>query len=384
MTGQAAVQGFVAPGFGGVADAMADNVANHGEVGAAVCALADGRVVVDCWIGHRDGNRSEAWSPETLVNVYSVGKPILALLVLQLVDEGRIDLDEPVARYWPAFAAGGKDGVTVRHLLSHRAGVPAIREPLTNRDLFDFRRMADAVAATEPWWPAGARHAYHTNTFGHLAGGLLHAVTGRGPGALLRERVAVPLGADVHFGVPDVDLGRCAELLWESGELRLHDVDLDALEPDQRMTLLGYANPPGYSSVGVVNTRAWRQAEIPSTNGHASARGVATVYQGLLDGRLLSAEVIAEAVRPQSSGWCPTLGQEVTFGLGFQPWTEHRPIGRTPGGYGHFGTGGSLGCADPERRLAFGYVMNHVVPRWQSPRNRAIVDALYAGLDGAP
>lgn len=134
----------------------------------------------------------------------------------------------------------------------------------------------------------------------------------------------------------------------------------------------------------MVNTRAWRQAEIPSTNGHASARGVATVYQGLLDGRLLSAEVIAEAVRPQSSGWCPTLGQEVTFGLGFQPWTEHRPIGRTPGGYGHFGTGGSLGCADPERRLAFGYVMNHVVPRWQSPRNRAIVDALYAGLDGAP
>ncbi|HEU5084429.1 MAG TPA: serine hydrolase domain-containing protein [Acidimicrobiales bacterium] len=374
------VHGHVAPGFEGVGAAMVANVVEHGEVGAAVCVHVDGEVVVDCWVGHRDEGRSEPWAADTLVDVYSVGKAIVSVLVLQLVDEGRIGLDDPVAEHWPEFAAGGKERATVRHLLSHRAGVPAIREPLTDGDLFDFHRMVAAVAATEAWWPPGERHVYHTNTFGHLTGGLLHAVTGRGPGALLRERVTGPLGADVHFGVPDGDLHRCAELIWAGDRPIWQDVDLDALEPDQRMTLLSYANPPGYSSVGVVNSTAWRQAEIPSTNGHATARGVAAVYQGLLDGRLLSDELLAEATRAQSSGWCPTLAQDVTFGLGFQPWTENRPLGRTPGGYGHFGTGGSLGFADPARRIAFGYVMNHVIPRWQSPRNRALVDALYAAL----
>lgn len=374
------VHGHVSMGFERVSGAMAANVVEHGEVGAAVCAIVDGEVVVDCWIGHQDAARARAWAPDTLVDVYSVGKGIVAVLVLQLVDEGRIGLDEPVARYWPAFAAGGKETATVRHLLSHRAGVPAIRQPLTDDDLFDFDTMVSAVAATEAWWEPGARHAYHTNTFGHLTGGLLHAVTGRGPGALLADRIAGPLGADVHFGVPDADLDRCADVLWDGPEIPFDVSTLDDLEPDQRMTLMGYANPPGYSSLGVVNTRAWRQAEIPSTNGHATARGVATVYQGLLDGRLLSAEVLAEATRAQSSGWCPTLAQEVTFGLGFQPWTPNRPLGRSPGSYGHFGTGGSLGFADPTRRIAFGYVMNHVKPRWQSPRNRALVDALYASL----
>lgn len=384
MNGSAepAVHGTIAPGFEAVGAAMISNVVEHGEVGAAVCAFVDGRSVVDCWIGHRDAERTTPWTADTLADVYSVGKPIVATLVLQLVDEGRIDLDEPVATYWPEFAAGGKDRATVRHLLAHRAGVPAIREPLDDDDLFDFARMTRAVAATAAWWEPGTRHAYHTNTYGHLTGGLLHAVTGKRPGALLQERIATPLGADVHFGVPTSELHRCADVLWQSPGIDPRDVDLESLEPEARMTMLGYVNPPGYSSMGVMNTDAWRRAEVPSTNGHATARGVATVYRGLLEGRLLSPEVLAEATRPQSAGWCPTLGQEVTFGLGFQPWTEARPFGRNPGGYGHFGTGGSLGFADPSRGIAFGYVMNHVIPRWQSPRNRALVDAVYEGVDG--
>ena len=374
------VHGTVAPGFEAVREAMVANVIDHGEVGAAVAAFADGELVADCWIGHRDADRRRAWSHDTLVDVYSVGKPIVALLVLQLVDQGLVALDEPVASYWPEFAAGGKASATVRHLLSHRAGVPAIREPLTNDDLFDFERMTAAVAATEAWWAPGTRHAYHTNTYGHLTGGLLAAVTGQRPGALLRERVTGPLGADVHFGVPTPDLPRCADVIWAAPPVDVDVTTLDDLDPEQRMTLLGYVNPPGYSSMGVVNSTAWRQAEIPSTNGHATALGVATVYQGLLDGRLLSPELLSEATRAQSAGWCPTLAQEVTFGLGFQPWTEARPFGRTPGSYGHFGTGGSLGFADPTRRIAFGYAMNHVIPRWQSPRNRALVDAVYTCL----
>ena len=143
------------------------------------------------------------------------------------------------------------------------------------------------------------------------------------------------------------------------------------------MVLLSYANPPGYSSMGVVNTRQWRQTQLPSTNTHATARGVATIYRALLDGEVLDPDLLAEAASAQSTGWCPVLEQDVTFGLGFQPWTPERQLGRTPGGFGHFGTGGSLGFADPDRGVAFGYVMNHVIPRWQSPRNRALVDALY-------
>ena len=374
------VEGTCHPGFEAVAEAFATNFAEHGEIGAAAHVLVDGEVVADLWGGHTDGARGEPWQADTLVDVYSVGKPIVGALVLQLVDSGLVGLDDAVGRHWPEFAVGGKETATVRHLLCHRIGVPAIAEPLTDDDLFDFDAMVAAVARTGAWWPPGERHAYHTNTYGHLTGGLIQAVTGSRPGARLRTHLTGPLGADVHFGVTPPDLGRCAEVIWEGPAVGASFDGIDALDGDLRMTMLGYANPPGYSSIGVVNTERWRRAEIPSTNGHASARGVAAVYQGLMDGRILSPELLAEATRPQSSGWCPTLGQDVTFGLGFQPWTPLRPLGRTPGGFGHFGTGGALGFADPVRRVAFGYVMNHVVPRWQSPRNRALVDALYSAL----
>jgi CubicO group peptidase (beta-lactamase class C family) len=378
--GRVEVNGSCHPELAPVAEAFAANFSDHGELGAAVHVVVDGEVVVDLWGGYADPARTRLWEPDTLVDVYSVGKAFVGALVLQLVDAGLVDLDDPLSRHWPEFAAGGKAAGTVRQLLCHRIGVPAIRERLTDDDLFDFDVMVDAVARTEAWWPPGERHAYHTNTFGHLTGGLVRAVTGSRPGELLRSRVAVPLEADVHFGVPTTELGRCAEVMWAGTPVDVTFEDLDRLEGDQRMTVLGYVNPPGYSSMGVVNDRRWRQAEVPSTNGHASARGIAAVYQGLLDCRLLSQELLTEATRVQSTGWCPTLGQDVTFGLGFQPWTPDRPLGRSPGGFGHFGTGGALGFADPSRRVAFGYVMNHVVPRWQSPRNRALVDALYAAL----
>lgn len=377
------IAGRCAPGYEPVRDAFQRCFDELGEVGAAVCAVVEGEVVVDLWGGHADDARERPWAADTLVDVYSVGKPIVATLLLQLVDDGVIGLDDRIAEHWPAFGVAGKDEATIRHALCHRAGVPAIRERLGDGDLYDFHRMTEALAAAEPWWKPGERHSYHTNTYGHLVGGILLAVTGELPGTLLRQSVARPLGADVHFGVADADLPRCAEVIWGGPGLALDFDEVVAIGGDDAMTLLGYANPPGYSSMGVVNTDRWRQAQVPSTNGHGTAHGVATFYRGLLDGALLSDGLLAEATRAQSAGWCPTLGQEVTFGLGFQPWTPSRPIGRSPTAYGHFGTGGSLGFADPERSLAFGYVMNHTIPRWQSPRNRALVDAVYAATFGA-
>jgi CubicO group peptidase (beta-lactamase class C family) len=363
--------------FSAVRAAFAENFATRGEVGAAVCVLLDGEPVVDLVGGWADEARSRPWQPDTLVDFYSVGKALVALSLLRLVDAGRVGLDDPIASVWPEFAAQGKDRATIRHALCHRAGVPAIHEPLTNDDLFSWTRMTDALAATAPWWVPGTRHSYHTNTFGHLVGEIARRVDGVMPGDALRT-IADPLGADVWFGVPESEQPRCAELLWES---RIPDFDLTAFAGDERMTMTSYFNPPSYCSAGVVNTPEWRSAQIPATNGHGTATGVARMYAALLEpGRLLSPALLAEATRPQSEGFCPTLGEDVTFGLGFKPTTPRRPFGPNPRAFGHFGTGGALGFADPDAGIAFGYVMNHVIPRWQSTRNRALIEAVYASL----
>lgn len=374
------VSGGVVDGFEPVRRVFEANFAEHGELGASVCVVVGGETVVDLWGGWADLARTRVWEGDTLVNAYSVGKGVVSVLLLRLVEAGLVELDTPVADYWPEFGVAGKGGATVRHALSHQAGVPAIAEPLTDDDLWDFDRMCAALAATAAWFAPGERHVYHTNTFGHLIGGIVRAATGDLPGAVLR-RVVEPLHADLWFGVPDGEHHRCAEVAFDSPASPARSPsERGELDPEQRMVLLGYSNPPGYSSVGVVNTPEWRRAQVPSTNGHMSARGVARFYDALLDGRLLGDDVLAEAVTPQASGHCPVLGQEVTFGLGLQPWTEHRPFGRNPGGFGHYGSGGALGFADATAGVAFGYVMNHVIPRWQSPRNRALVDAVYACL----
>jgi CubicO group peptidase (beta-lactamase class C family) len=239
--------------------------------------------------------------------------------------------------------------------------------------------MADALAGTEPWWEPGTRHAYHTNTFGHLVGEVVRRVGGES----CRTRLAAlagPLGADVHIGVPASEGHRCATVIFEASA-PTRSVDFGVLSGDERMEMMSYFNPPGYSSMGVVNTPEWRNAEVPSTNGHGTASGIARVYAGLLEpGRLLSSSLLSEATSSQSEGYCPILHEDVTFGLGFKPTTPRRPFGPNPGSFGHFGTGGAVGFADPTARVAFGYAMNHVIPRWQSTRNRALIDAVYQCL----
>ena len=371
----APISGHCAPEYTAVRTAFAGNFAEHGEVGGAVCVMKHGETVVDLVGGWADSARTRAWTPDTLVDFYSVGKALVALSLLQLVDAGGIGLDDSIASVWPEFAFGGKETATIRHALCHRAGVPAIVARLTNDALWDWDAMTDALATTPAWWEPGTRHSYHTNTYGHLIGEITRRVSGVMPGAGLRA-IAEPLDADVWFGVPAAEQLRCAELLWEQPTTL---PDPFALDGDARMTMMSYFNPPGYCSAGVVNTSEWRGAQIPATNGHGTAVGVARMYSALLEpGRLLSADLLAEATRPQSEGFCPTLGEDVTFGLGFKPTTSRRPFGPNPASFGHFGTGGALGFADPESGIAFGYVMNHVIPRWQSSRNRALIDAVYA------
>lgn len=373
------VDGICDERFAAVHDAFIANF-DDGEIGAGCTVVVDGVTVVDLWGGWADEAGTRPWARDTIVNAYSAGKPLIALTVLQLVADGRIDLDRTADTWWPELLAG-QQGATVRDVLCHRAGLPAIRQPLTNDDLWHWDRMAAAIAATEPWWKPGTRHAYHSNTYGFLVGELAHRVTGVLPGAWLRTHVAGPFDADVQWGVTGGDLARCADVAWQSPTMPPTERSvIDALPDEQRMITLGYVNPPGFSSMGVVNTAAWRGAQVPSVNLHATARGLAQVYDRLLAGALLDPDVLAEATRPQSEGWCPVLEREVSFGLGFQPTRPDRPFGPNPGAYGHFGTGGALGFADPVAGVAFGYVMNAVKPRWQSSRNRALVDAVYASL----
>jgi CubicO group peptidase (beta-lactamase class C family) len=373
------ISGKCSAEFGAVREEFTSNFTDRGEVGAAVCVIVDNEVVVDLVGGWADASQQRLWQAGTIVDFYSVGKALVALLALQLVDAGLMRLDEPIATYWPEFAAGGKATATVRHALCHRAGVPAIREPLTNEDLWQWDKMAGALAATDAWFVPGSRHVYHTNTYGHLVGELIRRVTSEMPGSRLRD-LAGGVDADVWVGVPPSEQHRCADIIWAAPAIPA-EMQLDDTSPEALMIALGYRNPPGYSSMGVVNSAEWRAAQVPSTNGHGTAKGVARIYSALLEpDRLLSASLLAEATSAQSEGYCPVLGEETTFGLGFKPTSSRRPFGPNPRSFGHFGTGGAVGFADPDRGVAFGYVMNHVIPRWQSTRNRALIGAVYRSL----
>ena len=374
--GAVPVSGVCDERYDEVRRAFVANFAERGEVGAGVTVIVDGEVVVDLVGGWADEARTRPWQADTLVDVYSVGKAVVALLLLQLVETGAVGLDDPIASVWPEFAAEGKEAATIRHALCHRAGVPAIRAPLTDDDLWRWDVMAEALAATAPWFEPGTRHIYHTNTYGHLIGELVRRLSGELPGGRIRA-VAEELDADIHVGLTPAEQARCAEVLWAPGPGQ-PTADVAAMDDDARLAWQSYFNPPGYSSVGVVNTASWRAAQVPSTNTHATASGVARIYQGLLEpGRLLDPGLLTEATRVQSAGWCPVLGEEVAFGLGFKPTAPRRPFGPHAGAFGHFGTGGAVGFADPEGGVALGYVMNHVIPRWQSSRNRSLIDAVY-------
>ena len=366
--------------FAPVRDALAENFATRGELGAAVTIAVDGRLVVDLWGGWMDVARTRPWQRDTLVDVFSVGKAMAAICVLRLAERGLLDLDDPVARHWPEFAHAGKERVTVRMLLSHRAGLPAVRAELHERAMYDWELMTRALAQEEPWWEPDATHGYHVNTFGFLVGEVARRVSGETIGALTRREVALPLGADFHIGLAAEDDARVAE--YSFGTESDEDSGAPRSDDAERQFLLGrvYLNPPGLSGIGTVNTREWRAAEIPSANGHASARAVARIYGALLGGGLLGADMLAHAIAEHSAGTDFVLGRPSRFGLGFQLTQPERPLGPNPRTFGHFGAGGSLGFADADAGVAFGSLLNRSGPRWQNPRNRALVDALYTCL----
>lgn len=378
-------EGSVDGRFDAVRDAFVENFVAHGEIGAAVCVVVENRVVADLWAGWADETRTRSWERDTLVNAFSVGKGLVALCAARLAGEGRLDPDATVETYWPGFARNGKADITVAHLLSHQAGLPAIRKPLPDNAMLDWSVMTAALEEETPWWVPGTAHGYHVNTFGFLVGEVIRRITGRSIGAYLRNEITEPLGADLFIGLPTSEHDRVAHMHFPAAMPAPSELP-EQLDDEQLMTYNAYANPPQLSGAGVLNTPAWRSVEIPSANCHATARGVARVYQALahrgsVDGiEIVTSDALALAATEQVNGEDLVLHRPSRFGLGFQLTQPERPLGPNPGAFGHFGAGGSLGFCDPDAGVAFGYVMNEMGPRWQNPRNKALVDAVYECL----
>ncbi|GHA11657.1 serine hydrolase [Streptomyces echinoruber] len=374
-----AVQGHCDPRFAGVREVFAANLRERGELGAAVAVRLDGRLVVDLWGGWADEARTRPWERDTVVNVWSTTKGAAALCAHLLADRGLLDLDAPVARYWPEFAAAGKEGVLVRHLLAHRAGLPGLRQPHGLAELYDWELTVGRLAATEPWWEPGTACGYHALTYGFLVGEVVRRVDGRMPGAFLREEITGPYGIDFAIGLPEKDAGRAAELSHAPAPPAALAWPARATP----VTVAALANPA--VSAGDANGAAWRAAELPAANGHGTARAVAELYGLMFDGRLLS-RAAAERIR-EGQGACRDLvlgaglGRDTELGLGLWlsgPWGSYGP---NPRAFGHDGAGGSCGLADPEAGLSMGYVMNRMGPRIaDDPRKAALVRAVYDAL----
>ncbi len=360
------IQGYFDLQFEAVRDAFAALFDNPQERGMALCIQVGGETVVDLWAGLADKDGQHAWHSDTLLNLFSCTKTFTAVTALQLVGEGKLDLDAPVARYWPEFAAAGKERITLRHLLSHQAGLPAIRQSLPAEALYDWSTMTTALAAEQPWWALGDGHGYAPITYGWLVGEVLRRVEGRGPGESIVARTAMPLGLDFHVGLADSEFDRVAFI--SRGKGNMGDASAQRLlktmmNDASAMSTRAFTNPP--SIMTSTNKPEWRRMQQPAANGHGNARSLAGFYAGLLDGQLLESELLSELTREHAVGDDKTLLTATRFGLGCmldQPQVANATYGMGPRAFGHPGAGGSIGFADPERDVAFGFVTNNLGP----------------------
>jgi CubicO group peptidase (beta-lactamase class C family) len=382
-------QGECDPAFRSVREVFAELLDTR-ELGAGVAVRVKGRKVLDLWGGFADRKRTRPWERDTLVAVYSTTKGMTALCAHRLVDRGELDLDAPVARYWPEFAAKNKGATPVRFLLSHRAGLAALRSPLPPEALYDWGTMTGALAAEAPWWTPGEHHGYHAITFGWLVGEVVRRISGKSLGAFFREEIATPLGLDFHIGLAAEDDARCAHLATVDEGHGGERIVADVMSDPTGLVARAFTNPPSSVTPGHARTRAWRGAEIPASNGHATARALADAYGalgngGVLDGyRLLSREAVDRCSSTQSEGLDLVLGVRTRFGLGYmlsQPDDSAGRIGPNPRTFGHPGAGGSIGFCDPDAGIGFGYVMNGMDRNLlTSRRAAALIDALYDSL----
>jgi CubicO group peptidase (beta-lactamase class C family) len=379
---RAPVAGSVESGFEPVGEAFAANFERYGEVGAACCIHVHGRRVVDIWGGVTEPGGAEPYTGDTLQMVASTTKGMVSIAAHLLAQEGRLDFDAPVTRYWPEFGAEGKENIPVRWLFSHQAGLSAVDRPLTLEDVYAWKPVIAALEAQKPLWEPGTSHGYHVGTFGWLAGETIRRAGGQTVGELVANRVAGPLGAEFWIGLPQ-ELGpRVAPMIAPPPPSGPPDIFTARIMDPTSLLHRAFANP--LLSPATFNEPAFRAAEIPAANGIGTARAISRIYAaciGEIDGvRLLSPETLARAMQTQSRGEDLVLGYQTHYGTGFQLPFPFRPMAGE-GSFGHYGMGGSVGFAHPERGFSFAYVMNQMLPSGGvDPRAAALVEALVACL----
>ena len=386
--GDVEIQGSCVAGFDRVRDAFEQNFVLRNEVGAAVAVWVDGNLVVNLWGGFADDAASRPWRENTLCNVLSGTKGLTSTCLHQLADRGELDLDAPVARYWPEFGQAGKEAVTVAMVLSHRSGIIGPASRMDWDELADWDHVCRHIAAAEPWWVPGTAQGYQLATFGFILGEVFRRVTGCTVGHYLRSEIAEPMGIDVYIGLTDAEQRRCADPVHKP---RLRDLvgsaPWDPVSLDQHPKA-GMAVALGYlpdDDLGFHDVQRWRALEFPATNAHVSALGMASFYNALALEKLLSRRHM-ERVRVSQGGYQAdlVLGPRVAdhgWGLGYM-LNQRCVAGPNPRIFGHGGLGGSFAFVDLEHRIGYAYVMNYydATKANADPRSVALSDQVYAAL----
>ncbi|MGZ8764074.1 MAG: serine hydrolase domain-containing protein [Acidimicrobiia bacterium] len=386
MASEITVEGVVEPGWGPVADAFAANFVEQDEVGAACCIYRGGRPVVDIWAGLADPATGATWTRDTLQLVFSTTKGATAICTHLLAQRGVLDLDAPIADVWPEFAANGKAAVPLRSVLAHRAGLAAIEGDLTLDDVLAREPVVTAIAVQAPNWEPDTAQGYHVRAYGWIVGEVVRRVTGRTLGRFFADEIAEPLGLDFWIGLPESEESRVASIVPPSADVL---AAIAAFYPPDTLAGRAMSGPSGLFAYDKMwNTRALHAAEMPSSNGIGTARAVARMYAATVgapvDGpgaglRLLDAATVADATRVLSDGTDVITGFPMRIASGFMLAPTIGPV--PPSAFGHSGAGGSLGFADPEPDLGFGYVMNRLVFGTIDPRAGRLAAAAYQSLD---
>ena len=379
------VQGDCAPRYGAVRDALVENFASRDEIGSAVCVYHQGRKVVDLWGGHLDAARTRPWREDSMCLMYSLGKAMCALSVHMLADRGKVDLEAPVAEYWPEFAQAGKAKIRVRHILSHWCGVWRA-DAAAHGDMYDWEKMIRAIEVQEPAWPVESKGAYNTINIGFLTGELVRRVTGRRVQDFVQQEICRPLGAQYYLGVPESELGRVAELTPNPTLA----VRAAARDPDSPMARAQQAFPQPFNT-DEQNSRRFRTTGVPSIAGIGEARGMARIYAALADGgaidgvKLLSKAALDRATTTQWSDMHEgLLNRPMAMAMGFMknPPGGFPLFGPSADAFGHSGSGGARGFAVPSQRLAVCFQSNYQTEkRSVGERVEAIVGAACAAAE---
>lgn len=394
MSSNIPIHGHCDPAFADVKAAFTENFETRGEVGASCTVIADGRKVVDLWGGYKDAAKTQDWEEDTLSIVFSCTKAAVALCAHILIDRGQLDLDAKVTDYWPEFGANGKEATTVRMMLGHQSGVPALREPVKPDGFYDFDYMCERLAAEEPFWEIGPENGcqgngYHMHSFGWTVGGLVTRVSGLSLGEFFKREIAGPLGLDFHIGLPESENARVAHMIG---------ADMTPADLAQPFYQKLFSDPTSIQHLCLMNVgghyhdkpEAWA-AQIGGSGGISNARAIAGMYAPLVrEGAYLSRARIDDMRKPLSeTDHDHTLLIPSRFGQGFMLSMDNRDThpgeGNSvilgEGAFGHVGAGGSIGFADPDAGLAFGYTMTKMgAGILLSGRGQALVDAAYGCL----